>query len=131
MGSFKGLGPGLVELRRQRGKKAGEIAQRAGITKGMLSSYENDRVEPSLGSLGKVLDALGAGPGDLERAMHRARGSKVPALEGLIGTGDFGPAERALLADRLEGLLEVLLRVVVPALRGPELQPEPKGKKRK
>lgn len=128
MTSVNGLGAGLVELRRQRGRTAAAVAEQAGITKGMLSSYENEKVEPSLASLQKILGALGAGLGDLERAMARSQGSREPSLGSWIEMGELGPAERALLADRLQAFLEALLHVVVPAVRGPELEPTPKGK---
>lgn len=125
MASFQGLGPGLVELRRQSGKMQVEVAKMAGITKGMLSSYENERTAPSLTSLERILDALKMRPSDLDRAMRRARLARGEESPETTEAVRFGPVERALLADSLEGLLEVMHRVVLPVLRGSTLEPEP------
>ncbi len=40
--------------------KQKEVALRAGVTKGMLSSYERGKQEPSLKTLARLLEALGA-----------------------------------------------------------------------
>jgi transcriptional regulator with XRE-family HTH domain len=66
---FQQLGPALRHLRQIRGKKQLEIAAEAEVTRGMLSSYENGHQEPTLTTLGKILDALGADLAKLQWAM--------------------------------------------------------------
>lgn len=65
------IGPALRALREARGLRQYITAERARITKAMLSAYENGRRRPSLGTLDRILGALEAGWGDLARAMER------------------------------------------------------------
>lgn len=65
------IGPALRLLRQARGLRQNVTAERAGITKAMLSAYERGRRLPSLGTLTRVLAALGIGWADLARAMER------------------------------------------------------------
>lgn len=63
MPGFDNLGPALRYLRLHGGReprKQMEIAARASVTRGMLSSYERGKQEPSLGTLERVLAALEA-----------------------------------------------------------------------
>lgn len=64
---LRSIGPALRLLRQKRGLRQFEAAQRAGISKAMLSGYENRKRLPSLRSLARVLDALDAGLIDLGR----------------------------------------------------------------
>jgi transcriptional regulator with XRE-family HTH domain len=77
-----GLGPALRWLRDRRGRKQYEVANAAGITKGMLSAYETGRQRPSLDTLDKVLETLGCDLNDLHNALRIVNGE--PA--GLIRT---------------------------------------------
>jgi transcriptional regulator with XRE-family HTH domain len=63
------LGLALVFLRNRTRRKQSEIAEEAGLTKGMLSSYETGRQRPSLESLFKLLEVLRADFGDLQDAL--------------------------------------------------------------
>jgi len=57
------VGAALRHLRLHGGtepRKQLDVAADAGVTRGMLSSYERGRQEPSLRNLERVLDALGA-----------------------------------------------------------------------
>lgn len=57
------VGPALRYLRLHGGReprKQMEVAAVASVTRGMLSSYERGKQEPSLATLGRLLDALGA-----------------------------------------------------------------------
>ncbi len=70
--TFGKLGEALRHLRLHGGptpRKQLEIAAAAGVTRGMLSSYENAHQEPSLKTLDRLLDALGADLGQLEWAL--------------------------------------------------------------
>ncbi|HEX5761473.1 MAG TPA: helix-turn-helix transcriptional regulator [Thermoanaerobaculia bacterium] len=65
---FENLGRALRWLRDRQGKKQYEVAESAGITKGMLCAYETGKQRPSLETLDKLLLALGC---DL-LALHEA-----------------------------------------------------------
>lgn len=88
-----------------------DVAREAGITRAMLSSYENERKRPTLASLERILDALHAGPVELDQAMQLIRGAPARAALGL--------QDRELLAQFVESLIGVLEEVVLPALRAP------------
>lgn len=63
MPALSNVGPALRYLRLHGGReprKQMEVAAVAAVTRGMLSSYERGRQEPSLGTLERILDALGA-----------------------------------------------------------------------
>ena len=73
-GVFEAVGAALRYLRQHGGArsvKQKDVAARAGITKGMLSSYETGKQEPSLPTLGRLLDALGADLARLQWALGR------------------------------------------------------------
>lgn len=73
-GWIAAVGPALRLLRERRGLRQFEAAERAGVTKAMLSAYEHGRRRPSLGTLARVLDALDARLVDLGEAVeHVAR----------------------------------------------------------
>lgn len=67
------IGPALRLLRHQRGLRQFEAAQRAGVTKAMLSAYERRRRLPSLRTLDKLLGALDARLLDLGAAVERVQ----------------------------------------------------------
>ena len=97
---FRNIGPALRFLR-QHGltpaPKQKEVAARAGITKGMLSSYETGKQEPSLQTLGRLLAALDADLNRLDWALRRV-GQPLGAEGGTDagdGGGDPGPASRS------------------------------------
>jgi len=64
-----GLGPALRRLRMARGLRQYEAAEKAGVTKAMLSAYETGKRRPSLKTLDRLLDAIGVDLGDLHRAL--------------------------------------------------------------
>ena|SRR5829696_2506231 len=55
---FAGLGAALRTLRQRRGLKQMDLAEKAGLSKGTLSQFETEQREPSLRSLGRLLEAL-------------------------------------------------------------------------
>jgi transcriptional regulator with XRE-family HTH domain len=73
-----GLGQALRWLRDRLGKKQYQVAEAAGITKGMLSAYETGRQRPSLETLDKLLGTLGCNLHDLHNAVEIVNGR--PAL---------------------------------------------------
>jgi transcriptional regulator with XRE-family HTH domain len=53
------VGAALRRLRQERGARQCLLAEKAGITKAMLSNYERGRRCPALPTLVKILQALG------------------------------------------------------------------------
>ncbi|HEX2163788.1 MAG TPA: helix-turn-helix transcriptional regulator [Thermoanaerobaculia bacterium] len=80
------VGPALRRLRMQRGRRQFETAAAAGITKAMLSAYENGKRRPSLKTLDQILGALDADLGDLHLAIVRERREAAAAR----AAGSFG-----------------------------------------
>ena len=88
--TLDGLGQALRWLRDRQDKKQYQVADSAGITKGMLSAYETGRQRPSLETLEKILDTLGCDLNDLHNAIQiindrsegmRRRGEGVGSVE--------------------------------------------------
>jgi transcriptional regulator with XRE-family HTH domain len=104
---LNGLGQALRWLRDRRGRKQYEVAEAAGITKGMLSAYETGRQRPSLETLEKVLDTLTCDLNDLHNAIQIING-KPEAMRrrgegaGSEAEGGSGSAAGAPVSDRLE-----------------------------
>jgi transcriptional regulator with XRE-family HTH domain len=69
-----GLGQSLRWLRDRQSKKQYQVADAAGITKGMLSAYETGRQRPSLETLEKILNTLGCDLNDLHNAIQIING---------------------------------------------------------
>jgi len=67
---FADLGPTLRRLRRLRGLSQREIAQAAGVTRSMVSSYEQGRTLPAVETLDRLLAALGASLTELDRFLQ-------------------------------------------------------------
>jgi transcriptional regulator with XRE-family HTH domain len=86
MPGFSNVGPALRYLRIHGGReprKQMDVAASAAVTRGMLSSYERGKQEPSLGTLERVLEALGADLVKLQWALRMVEtepgGEPVPA----------------------------------------------------
>jgi transcriptional regulator with XRE-family HTH domain len=134
---LNGLGQALRWLRDRQSKKQYQVADAAGITKGMLSAYETGRQRPSLETLEKILDTLGCDLNDLHNAIQiingrpeqmRRRGDgaggeedEAPAaanpgggigrsdLQRIVGSRDSLPAEEEkALAEMLDGFHKFL-----------------------
>lgn len=69
-----GLGQALRWLRERQARKQYQVANDAGITKGMLSAYETGRQRPSLETLDKLLETLGCDLNDLHNALQIVNG---------------------------------------------------------
>lgn len=104
---LNGLGQALRWLRDRHGKKQYQVAENAGITKGMLSAYETGRQRPSLETLEKLLDTLGCDLNDLHNAIQIVNGRpenmrrKEDQPEGWSGEGSAGePREGGAVSVR-------------------------------
>jgi transcriptional regulator with XRE-family HTH domain len=78
MDRFENLGFALRWLR--QGRSQMEVATAAEITKAMLSSYETGKALPTLPTLSRILDALGADLPELHAALLVHRGSTAPSV---------------------------------------------------
>lgn len=79
------VGAALRHLRLHGGpepRKQLEVAAAAGVTRGMLSSYERGRQEPSLKNLDRVLRALGADLAQLHWAIRIVQAAPQPGVPG-------------------------------------------------
>lgn len=74
---LKYLGPALRYLRIRSGLKQRDIANGAGVTKAMISSYESGGRDPSLRSLFRVLQTLDCTLVELHDAMLCVRGNML------------------------------------------------------
>ena len=144
---LNGLGQALRWLRDRQGKKQYQVADSAGITKGMLSAYETGRQRPSLETLEKILDTLGCDLNDLHNAIQiingrpeqmkrrgegsgeeeeeaprvSAGGSGRSEVQRLFGSHDpLPPEEEKALGEMLDGFhkfLRYLHSTIAQALR--------------
>src|SRR6185503_17798205 len=116
---FHGLGQALRWLRDRQGKKQYQVADAAGITKGMLSAYETGRQRPSLETLEKILGTLGCDLNDLHNAIQiingrpegmrrRGEGAGAEDEEGGAGPPAGGTAGERLDVHRILGRRESL-----------------------
>jgi len=99
---MSGLARAVKSLRERRAWTLDALAKRSGISKGMLVQIENSRVNPSLGTLVRLADALGTTVASLveveerpsvqvnsataQKALWRGRGRSVAHL---LGASDF------------------------------------------
>lgn len=91
---LNGLGQSLRWLRDRIGRKQYQVAEAAGITKGMLSAYETGRQKPSLETLDKLLDTLGCDLHDLHNAIQIVNGKPAAMRPSRLGEADFGGSGR-------------------------------------
>lgn len=68
------IGPAIRLLRERKGMRQKELADRAGIMKGMASSYETGRQYPALETLMRILETLEVDFADLQAALDAVRG---------------------------------------------------------
>ncbi len=118
------------------------MANSAGITKGMLSSYETGRQRPSLDTLEKILDSLNCDLNDLHNALQivngrpeemRRKADPAPLLAPMAGSGTsrdlheilgvagpIAPEIEASLGQMLEGFHRFLRHLFVTFQRASE-----------
>lgn len=91
---LNGLGQALRWLRDRLGKKQYQVAEAAGITKGMLSAYETGRQRPSLETLEKLLGTLGCDLHDLHNAIQIVNGRPAAMRPGRLEAEPGGGRDR-------------------------------------
>lgn len=78
-------------LRTNRGYTLDELASRAGVSRGMVIQIEQDRTNPSVGTLTRIADALGASIAQLVEVTDAPAVRVVPAAEAVpLWRGDRG-----------------------------------------
>lgn len=80
-GPLRGLGEALWMLRAQAHLTQYELAERAGLTRGLIGAYETERTVPNLESLEKMLDTLGVDRFGLANALRSAQGLPTVVFE--------------------------------------------------
>jgi transcriptional regulator with XRE-family HTH domain len=100
---MNGFGQALRWLRDRQNKKQYQVAESAGITKGMLSAYETGRQRPSLETLEKVLTTLGCDLNDLHNAIQIINGRPEKIKHRGEGMGEVpGAVAKQALGGRSE-----------------------------
>ncbi len=102
MSKVRTLGDRLRAARLKAGMSQMKLSAASGLPKPTLSRYENDHVEPSLGSLNRIAAALDVSEGSLLRDSESPEAALVTALEALgVVIGSVEQAERiaALVAE--------------------------------
>jgi transcriptional regulator with XRE-family HTH domain len=87
---FTGLGLALRTLRQRRGLKQMELAEKARLSKGTLSQFETGQREPSLHSLGRLLEALDCDLHELQDTLVLVTGGRNKLLARRYERGDRG-----------------------------------------
>ena len=143
---LNGIGLALRWLRERHGRKQYQVADTAGITKGMLSSYETGRQRPSLETLEKVLNTLQCDLHDLHNALqivngrpqimrqrradaavHEAPGARTDVYKILGLTEPMPPEEEKAITQILDGFHRMVRYLHREALKD-SAQPEaPEG----
>lgn len=113
-------------LREKEGLRQYETARAAGITKAMLSAYETGKQRPSLPSLEKILDALGADLMAVARALDHVNERRPPLpgpargmdegegrqpevdVRSVLGVEELPREEEEALARMLDGFYRLL-----------------------
>lgn len=103
------VGPRLKELRTRRGLSQRDLAKRAGVTNGLISQIEQNKVSPSVGTLKKIVEQLSISLADFFSS------EEVPAVDWCYRAGsmpDIGSAGLAffLVGHNVRGRALSLLR---------------------
>src|SRR5689334_21354662 len=108
------LGPALRLLRTRHRLRQYQVAEKAGLTKAMLSSYEVAGVKPSLHSLNAILTALESDLSEFQLAIDVITG-RADLREFMRETQPESPQPASagdpmveILVPRLAGILPVL-----------------------
>jgi transcriptional regulator with XRE-family HTH domain len=123
MTAFDDLGPVLRALRLEHGLTQVELSVRAGVSKSMLSLYEQGRQRPHLDTLARLLEALGVRLGELAMLLERWKDGEeaASAMDPSTARGaPSGRAEEEQVAAAIEVLqgIAALLRSALQAVPG-------------
>lgn len=116
------VGARLKSIRTAFGLSQRELARRAGVTNGLISLIEQNRVSPSVSSLKKVLDGLPMSLAEFFTQEQNTPPQSFFAAEDLVELGNPDVSLRLVAAQRPGRLLTVLHeRYAVGAATGEEM----------
>jgi transcriptional regulator with XRE-family HTH domain len=108
------LGTRVKELRRRRGLTLEELAERAGVSRAMISKVERGEKNPTLVVTAKVAEGLGVTLSELLRVEERREIVVVPREKRMVMRDSDTGFERQLLSPTFGGRGVEFVRNVVP-----------------
>src|SRR5688572_2827533 len=102
------VGARLKHVRELHGLSQRELARRAGVTNGLISLIEQNRVSPSVGSLKKVLDGVPLSMAEFFTLDVNSAAQVFYSAEELVEIGGEGASLRLVAAQRAGRQLTVL-----------------------
>ncbi|MCA0935477.1 cupin domain-containing protein [Vibrio alginolyticus] len=107
------VGKQLKTIRTMRGLSQRELAKRSGVTNSMISQIEQNLVNPSVGSLKKILDAIPISMGEFFTLDVEAKDDIFFSPEQMADLGD-GKISLMLVGAKREGRKLAILHEVYP-----------------
>ncbi len=102
------VGARLKHVRELHGLSQRELARRAGVTNGLISLIEQNRVSPSVGSLKKVLDGVPLSMAEFFTLDVNSAAQVFYSADELVEIGGEGASLRLVAAQRAGRQLTVL-----------------------
>ena len=116
------LGPRLRELRRRAGLSQRELARRARVSNGAVSTIEADKVSPSVSALRQILSALGLSMGEFFADREPTGEDVVVRADDLTEIAGGAVSYRQVGANLRGGALQMIHERYRPGARsGPHL----------
>jgi transcriptional regulator with XRE-family HTH domain len=109
------VGARLRTVRTTFGLSQRELARRAGVTNGLISLIEQNRVSPSISSLTKVLDGLPMSLAEFFTLEPGVAPQAVSSADELTGVGAAEVSRRLIAAKRLARQLAEIISALAPA----------------
>ena len=109
------VGARLRTVRTTFGLSQRELARRAGVTNGLISLIEQNRVSPSISSLTKVLDGLPMTLAEFFAPELGVAPHAAFAADELTGAAAVDVARRLIAAKRLARQLAEIISALAPA----------------
>src|SRR6187402_1662368 len=109
------VGARLKHVRELHGLSQRELARRAGVTNGLISLIEQNRVSPSVGSLKKVLDGVPLSMAEFFTLDVNSAAQVFYAADELVEIGGEGASLRPAAAPRPAASSRCCTRPISPA----------------
>jgi transcriptional regulator with XRE-family HTH domain len=107
------VGKQLKSIRTMKGISQRELAKQSGVTNAMISQIEKNQVNPSIGSLKKILDAMSISMGDFFTVNIEAEDKIFFSHDELVDIGD-NVISMLLVGSKKKGRKLALLREIYP-----------------
>ncbi len=107
------VGKQLKTIRTMRGLSQRELAKRSGVTNSMISQIEQNLVNPSVGSLKKILDAIPISMGEFFTLDVEPKDEIFFTADQMADLGD-GKIKMLLVGAKREGRDLAILREIYP-----------------